>query len=62
MGLVTRKPGLEVIKLEYSLGLKIKRYDWLLVRKQPMITLYFESETVLKFYNLKACLQGFRQK
>ena len=23
-------PGLEVIKLEYSLRLKIKRYDWLL--------------------------------
>ena len=24
------------------------------VRKQPIIALYFESETVLKFYNLKA--------
>ena len=24
------------------------------VRKQPIITLYFESETVLKFYNLEA--------
>ena len=25
-----------------------------LVRKQPIIALYFESETVLKFYNLEA--------
>ena len=32
--------GLEVIKLEYSLRLKI--------------ALYFESENELKFYNLKA--------
>ena len=24
------------------------------VRKQPINTLYFESETVIKFYNLKA--------
>ena len=24
------------------------------VRKQPIIALYFESETVLKFYNLEA--------
>ena len=40
-------PGLEVIKLEYSLRLKIKR-------KQPIIALYFESENELKFYNLEA--------
>ena len=26
------------------------------VRKQPIIVLYFESETVLKFYNLEARL------
>ena len=26
------------------------------VRKQPIIALYFESETVLKFYNLEARL------
>ena len=32
--------GLEVIKLEYSLKLKIKRS----VRKQPIIALYFEFE------------------
>ena len=32
--------GLVVIKLEYSLKLKIKR----LVRKQPIIALYFEFE------------------
>ena len=41
-------PGLEVIKLEYSLKLKIKRNDWLL----GDIALYFENE--LKFYNLEA--------
>ena len=28
-GPVTRKPGLEVIKLEFILRLKIKRIDWL---------------------------------
>ena len=28
------------------------------VRKQPIIALYFESELVLKFYNLEACLPG----
>ena len=27
---------------------------WTCVRKQPIIALYFESETVLKFYNLEA--------
>ena len=42
-------PGLEVIKLEFMIRLKITR-----VRKQPIIVLYFESETVLKFYNLEA--------
>ena len=40
-------PGLEVIKLELIIRLKIKR-----VRKQPIIALHFESETVLKFYNI----------
>ena len=35
------EPGLEVIKLEFILKLKI-------------IALYFEFETVLKFYNLEA--------
>ena len=43
--------GFEVIKLEYSLGLKIKRNDW-----QPIIALYFESENELKFYSFKAWL------
>ena len=55
-------PGPEVIKLEFILRLKIKHNDWLLVdtcllthvRKQPIIALYFEFETVLKFYNLGA--------
>ena len=28
--------------------------DWQYVRKQPIIALYFESETVLKLYNLEA--------
>ena len=41
--------GLEIIKLEYSLKLKIKRNDWL-----PIIVLYFEFENELNFYNLKA--------
>ena len=41
------KPGLEVIKLDYILKLKIKRADW-----QPIIALYFEFETVLKFHDL----------
>ena len=50
-------PGPEVIKLEFILKLKIKRNEWLLadmtcVRKQPIIAIYFEFETVLKFYNL----------
>ena len=31
------------------------------VRKQPIIALYFESETVLKFYNLKAWFKQFPQ-
>ena len=56
--LIVSSPGLEGIELEYSLGLKIKRNDWLLadacVRKQPTIALYFESENELKFYNLEA--------
>ena len=43
----TMLPGFEVIKLKYSLRLKIKR-------KQPIIALYFESENELKFYNLEA--------
>ena len=29
---------------------------WTHVRKQPIIALYFEFETVLKFYNLEAWL------
>ena len=50
---LTSRPGLEVIKLEVILRFKIKRNDWLLadtrvrVRKQTIIALYFESETVL---------------
>ena len=48
------KPGLEVIKLEFILKVKIKRNVWLLadttrVRKQPIIALYFEIEIKLKF-------------
>ena len=30
------------------------------VRKQPIIALYFESETVFKFYNLEARLKDQR--
>ena len=43
------RPGLEVIKLDFILRLKIKRKDWLLwtrVSKQPIVALYFVSETV----------------
>ena len=50
-------PGLEVIKLDFNLKLKMMRNDWLLaerVRKQPIVALYFEFESVLKFYNLEA--------
>ena len=53
-------PGLEVIKLEFILKLKIKGNDWLLadsVLKQPIIALYFEFENVLKLYNLEARTQ-----
>ena len=46
-------PCPEATKLEFILKLKIKRHHWLL-RKQPIIALYFEFETVLKFYNLRA--------
>ena len=51
-------PGIEDIKLEYSLKLRIKRNNWLLVdmsAKQPIIALYFESENELEFYNFEAC-------
>ena len=33
-------------------GYKRQRNDWLLADMQPIISLYFEFETVLKFYNL----------
>ena len=42
--------GLEVIKLEYSLKLRIKRNNWLLAdTEQPTVVLYFEFENELKF-------------
>ena len=44
--------GLEVMILEYILKLKIKHNK--LVRKQPIIALYFEFENEPKFYNLGA--------
>ena len=47
-----------VIKLEFILKLKIKRNGWLLADTCPQAakycTFFFESETVLKFYNLEA--------
>ena len=49
--------GLEVIKLEFILRLKIKRNDWLFADTCPQAAnhcAYFESEPVLKFYNLEA--------
>ena len=51
--------GLEVIKLEFILRLKVKCNDWLLADTCPQSAnhcAYFESETVLKFYNLEAWL------
>ena len=48
-----KRPGLEVIKLEFILRLKIKHNGWLLADtcpKQPIIALYFESETVSLLY------------
>ena len=47
--------GLKVIILEFILRLKIKSNDWLLADRCLQAAnhaLYFESETVLKFYNL----------
>ena len=65
--LSSTRSGLEIIKLGFILKLKTKCSDWLLadtsamigcmrtcVHKQPIIALYFEFETVLKFYNLEA--------
>ena len=54
---VIKQPGPEVIKLEHSLKLKIKRSDWLLANTCPQTAnhcAYFELETLLKFYNLEA--------
>ena len=48
---------LEVIKLEYSLKLKIKCNDWLLVDTCPQAANHcalLEFENELKFYNLLA--------
>ena len=58
---ITDKSGLEVIKLEYRLRLKIKPNDWLLadtcpVHKPPIIAFYFQSENDV-FYNLEARVQ-----
>ena len=57
--LFRKRSGLQVRKLEYSLRLKIKPYDWLLADTCPqavnhMIVLYFESKNEVKFYNLEA--------
>ena len=50
------QPGLKVIKLELILRLKKKTAMIGCLRtrvhNQPIFVLYFESETVLKFYNL----------
>ena len=50
-------PGLEVIKLEFSLKLKIKINDWQLAdtwQQAAINSLYYEFEIDLKFYNLEA--------
>ena len=54
---LSKGPGLEVIKLENKLRLKQSAMIGCLrtrVRKQPIIALYFESENVLKLYNLES--------
>ena len=51
------RPGPEDKKLDLILKLKMKRNDWTHVPKQPIIALYFEFQTVLKFYNLGAWFQ-----
>ena len=51
-----RCSGPEVMKLQYSLKLKIKRMVGYLrtrVRKQQIIALYFEFKNELKFINLR---------
>ena len=53
----TSNTCLKVIKLEYSLELKIKHNDWLLANTCPQSTnhcAFFESEIALMFYNLEA--------
>ena len=44
--LIIKKAGIEVIKLEFILKIKIKHNDWLLAAKHYV---YFELKTVLKF-------------
>ena len=61
LSMSTKRPGLEVIKLEFIVRLKIKRNDWLIADMCPQAANHcalFESETVLKFYNLEACSSG----
>ena len=53
-------PGLEVIKLEFILKLKIKRNDWLLevtFLQAANRYAFFEFETVLKFYSYKVSVR-----
>ena len=53
---------LKVINLEFILRLKISAMIgclWTCVHKQPIVALYFESEIVLKFYNLDALCDCF---
>ena len=52
-----KSTGLEIIKLEYRLKLKIKRNDWLLADTCPKTAnhcAFFEFENELKFYNLES--------
>ena len=61
---VNERSSLELIKLEFIIRLKIKRNDWLLADTSPQAAYHcalFESENVLKFYNLEAtrdCFHG----
>ena len=52
-----QKTGLEVIKLELTFKLKIKRNGWLLADTCPEADnhcAFFEFENELKFYNFEA--------
>ena len=63
--IIFRQPGLELIKLEYSLRLKIKRNDWLHADTCPQAANHctlLKSENELKFYNMRPCNYNMSSK